>query len=214
MPYITFVALIKCRSILLNYCVLFLHSLFYELSLAHHCMLLCTKLSCNLYHIYINIYIYISHIYVWHDYYYYYYNSYLVFRTIRVISRRFVRQLPYGEDSMKTARRRFFEADNTAENDQNEQSHAEAPPLREKRSGEQTSETTCFLFPALPSPAFPTTAVVHPVSLRLSTFHFSLFFVLIRLSPFLLLPPIFLCFSQLTLPDSHLHSILRLFHSG
>lgn len=134
---------------------------------------------------------------MWHDYYYYYYyyyNSYLAFRTIRVISRRFVRQLPYGEDSMKTARRCFFEADNTAENDQNEQSHAEAPPLREKRSGEQTSETTCFLFPALPSPAFPTTAVVHPVSLRLSTFHFSLFFVLIRLSPFLLLPPFFSVF--------------------
>lgn len=99
---------------------------------------------------------------------------------------------------MKTAfaHRRFFHADNTAENDQNEQSHTEAPLLEEKRSGEQTSETTCFLFLTISSRLSP------PVSQ-------SLFFIFPSFSPwsvchvssFLLL----LYSSRLILFDNHLY---------
>lgn len=98
-----------------------------------------------------------------------------------------VRQLIYRKDLMKTAfvHRRFFHADNTAENDQNEQSHTEAPLLEEKRSGEQTSETTCFLFLTISSRLSP------PVSQSLQSFSF---FPLFRPNPFVMFLRFFSCY--------------------
>lgn len=109
-----------------------------------------------------------------------------------------VRQLLYRKDLMKTAfaHRRFFHADNTAENDQNEQSHTEAPLLEEKRSGEQTSETTCFLFLTISSRLSP------PVSQSLQSFSF---FPLFRLPDPFVMFLLLLYSSRLILFDNHLY---------
>lgn len=132
-------------------------------------------------------------------------NFFLIFINYAIVVRsklfkRFfpVRQLLYRKDLMKTAfaHRRFFHADNTAENDQNEQSHTEAPLLEEKRSGEQTSETTCFLFLTISSRLSP------PVSQSLQSFSF---FPLFRLPDPFVMFLLLLYSSRLILFDNHLY---------